>query len=96
MDLAPTQGVIEDQNHALQATNTKLTLRVRELERDGKRLDLIAEHLLIIHPPEPSEDEFDGLWVVCAYELPNKVDCLSKGEVLCQAIDSATAKAEGE
>lgn len=108
---------LKEQNTALQTTNTKLTLRVRELdqkladtdlafegankiigklEQDGKRLDLIVEHLLIIHPPDPSDDEFDCLWVVCAYELPNKVDCLSKDDDLRQAIDKAMAKAGGE
>lgn len=97
-----------EQNHALQTTNTKLTLenreltkkgenlccvlgnymmQVAELEQDGKRLDLIEKHLLVIHTPAPSGDEFDGLWVVCAYELPNKVDCLSKGGSLRYVLD---------
>jgi len=30
---------LKEQNKVLQALNTKLTLRVRELEQDGKRLD---------------------------------------------------------
>ncbi len=63
-----------------------------EAEQDGKRLDLIAENLLIIHPPAPTEDEYHDLWVVCAYELPRKEDCLSAATDLRQAIDKAMAK----
>ncbi len=64
--------------------------KIKRLEQDGKRLDLIIEHLLIIHPPTPPMD----LWEVCAYELPNPVDCLAKDKDLRQALDKAMAKGD--
>jgi len=54
---------------------------------DKDRIDLIEHELLIIHPPAPSDDEFDGLRVICDYTLPRKEDCISKDKDLRTAID---------
>ena len=67
----------------------KLLERIKELEPDGERLDLVIKHMLILHPPVPTADEFDEMWVICDYTLPNYVDCLSKDKDLRQAIDKA-------
>ena len=56
---------------------------------DTDRLNLIQMELLIIHPPAPTGDKFDGLWVVCDYTLPALADCLSKHKDLRTAIDGA-------
>lgn len=56
---------------------------------DKDRLDAIQNELLIIHPPAPTDDKFDGLWVVCDYTLPNLADYLSRDKDLRKAIDGA-------
>lgn len=57
--------------------------------KDKMRLDAIENELLIIHPPAPSGDEFDGLWVICDYTLPKLADYLSRDKNLRRAIDGA-------
>lgn len=54
---------------------------------DKDRIDLIQQELLILHPPAPSDDEFDGLWVICDYTLPRKEDWISRDKDLRTAID---------
>jgi len=56
---------------------------------DKDRLDAIQNELLILHPPAPTGDKFDGLWVVCDYALPNLADYLSMDKDLRKAIDGA-------
>lgn len=56
---------------------------------DKDRLDAIQQDLLILHPPAPTGDEFDGLWVICDYTLPSLADYLSKHKDLRKAIDGA-------
>lgn len=56
---------------------------------DTDRLDLIQSELLIIHPPAPCGDEFDGLWVICDYTLPRYSDYISRDKDLRKAIDGA-------
>ena len=57
---------------------------------DKDRLDAIQNELLIIHPLVPTDDKFDGLWVVCDYTLPNLADYLSRDKDLRKAIDGST------
>jgi len=57
--------------------------------KDKMRLDAIESELLVIHPPAPTGDEFDGLWVVCDYTLPKLADYLSRDKNLRVAIDGA-------
>ena len=54
---------------------------------DKTRLDLIQNELLIIHPPAPTGDEFDGLWVICDYTLPQLADYISRDKDLRTALD---------
>lgn len=56
---------------------------------DTDRLNAIQKELLILHPPAPTGDEFDGLWVICDYTLPSLADCLSRDKSLRRAIDMA-------
>ena len=56
---------------------------------DTDRINLIQMELLIIHPPAPCGDEFDGLWVICDYTLPRYSDYLSRDKDLRKAIDMA-------
>lgn len=56
---------------------------------DKDRIDLIEKELLIIHPPAPTGDSFDGLWVICDYTLPQLADYLSRDKDLRRAIDGA-------
>jgi len=56
---------------------------------DTERLNIIEMELLIIHPPAPTGDKFDGLWVVCDYTLPQLADCISSDKDLRKAIDGA-------
>jgi len=57
--------------------------------KDKLRLDAIESELLIIYPPAPTDDEFDGLWVICDYTLPDMADCLAKDKNLRKALDGA-------
>jgi len=57
--------------------------------KDKMRLDAIESELLVIHPPAPTGDEFDGLWVICDYTLPALADYLSRDKNLRRAIDGA-------
>jgi len=57
---------------------------------DTDRLNAIEMELLIIHPPAPTGDKFDGLWVVCDYTLPQLADYLHMDKDLRKAIDGAT------
>jgi len=57
--------------------------------KDKLRLDAIEDELLIIHPPAPSDDAFDGLWVICDYTLPSQTNFLSRHKNLRRAIDMA-------
>lgn len=54
---------------------------------DKDRIDLIQKELLIVHPPAPTGDEFDGLWVICDYTLPNLADYISRDKDLRVALD---------
>lgn len=54
---------------------------------DTDRLNLIQNELLIIHPPAPTGDSFDGLWVICDYTLPQLADYIARGRDLRTAID---------
>jgi len=54
---------------------------------DKTRLDLIQSELLIIHPPAPTGDSFDGLWVICDYTLPQLADYISRDKDLRTALD---------
>lgn len=57
---------------------------------DTDRLNMIEMELLIVHPPAPTGDKFDGLWVICDYTLPQLADCLCMDKDLRKAIDGAT------
>jgi len=57
--------------------------------KDKLRLDAIENELLIIYPPAPTGDSFDGLWVICDYTLPDMADYLSRDRNLRKALDGA-------
>jgi len=88
------QGSLQEQNHALQATNTKLTLRVRELEQDGKRLDWLERCGPAVSTCQIEDNQTITLnWV----ELDGGIMCEQYTETtLRQAIDKAMAEAKGK